>query len=146
MVREKGEAHVVKAALLFASHKLSCPIALAKAPRYTNNILAGAIMFKIIFCLIAFCSFLGAADADMTKVKSAGSVLLVKKDGEFALLLGRRNKSERPESGTWGSFHGNIIKRGEINDATALEASKRNLVWEIIGLEGDPKLYPSGHC
>lgn len=79
---------------------------------------------------------------DVSKVVSSGSIVLVKHEGFLKILLGQRNKPGKDEHGTWASFHGNIIKGREINDLDALEAAKRNLVWEMMKLEGDPKKFP----
>lgn len=76
---------------------------------------------------------------DDAKLKSSGSYLLTKKDNELYVVLGQRNKPGKNEDKTLSSFHGNIIRKDGIYDRNALEASKRNLAWEFLLVEGDPK-------
>lgn len=76
---------------------------------------------------------------DDAKLRSAGSVLLVKHEGTLQILLGKRNKPGKTEHETFSIFHGNIIRNHWRFDEDALGACKRNLVWEMTLLEGDPK-------
>lgn len=82
---------------------------------------------------------IGFGEIDYAKLKSAGSYLLVKKEGKWYFLLGERNKPGKNEHQTLTSFHGNIIRENHIYDDTALDACRRNLFWELMLLEGDPK-------
>lgn len=76
---------------------------------------------------------------DDGKLRSSGSIVLVKDGLVIKILLGVRNKPGRNEDKTLSSFHGNIIRRGGIDDKDALDACKRNLLWELLLIEGDHK-------
>jgi hypothetical protein len=76
---------------------------------------------------------------DDAKLKSSGSILLVDDGESLKLLLGVRNKPSRNEHGTLSSFHGNIIRQNGIYDSNAFDACKRNLLWELLLVDGDPK-------